>query len=471
LRTDFAALVLSCFVGSFTQSIAAETTGPQIYQAKCAACHGPDGQGTAQHKQRLEGDKSVTQLAEVIAKTMPEDDPGTISAREVEAVAKYVHDSFYSSIARERNRPARVELARLTVRQYRQTVADLVASFRGTAEWGSERGLKGEYYAGRRIGGGRRGGGGGAAATRIDPQVSFDFGTDAPVEEITEPHEFSIRWDGSVLAPDTGEYQFVVRTDHAARLWVNDLEQPLIDAWVKSGNDTEYKATLFLVAGRVYPLRLEFTKAKQGVNDKDKQKETPPSKPASIALLWKRPHSVPEPIPSRQLSPTSSPEVCICSTHFPPDDRSYGWERGTSISKEWDQATTDAALEIVGYIATHLEKLSGVREDDAELAAKLKSFGRTFAERAFRRPLSDEETQLVDKQFAATNDPVAAVKRVVVLVLKSPRFLFREVAGGSDGFDVAARLSFGLWDSMPDRELWNAAREGRVATKEQIAAA
>ena len=41
--------------------------------------------------------------------------PGSLSARDAESVAGHVHDTFYSKFARERNRPARVELARLTV--------------------------------------------------------------------------------------------------------------------------------------------------------------------------------------------------------------------------------------------------------------------------------------------------------------------------------------------------------------------
>src|SRR5579872_3773222 len=116
-------------------------SGPEIYQAKCAACHGPQGEGTSKHKRRLEGGKSVSQLAELIGQTMPEDDPGSLATDEASAVAAYVHDAFYSPIARERNRPARVELARLTVRQYRLAVADLVGSFRPRIMRGGERGL------------------------------------------------------------------------------------------------------------------------------------------------------------------------------------------------------------------------------------------------------------------------------------------------------------------------------------------
>ncbi len=114
-----------------------------------------------------------------------------------------------------------------------------------------------------------------------------------------------MNWQGSLLTPETGIYDFTVRTEHALRLWVNDAEAPLIDAWVKSGNDTEYDASLYLVGGRVYPLRLEFTKAKQGVDDSAKQKEKPKSSPASIALMWKAPGGVLEPIPARQLSTDS----------------------------------------------------------------------------------------------------------------------------------------------------------------------
>ena len=84
-------------------------------------------------------------------------------------------------------------------------------------------------------------------------------------------HRFAIRWEGSVLAPETGDYEFIVRTEHAARLWVNDLKKPLIDAWVKSGNDTEFRESIRLLGGRAYPIRLEFSKGKQGEKDGKKR--------------------------------------------------------------------------------------------------------------------------------------------------------------------------------------------------------
>lgn len=439
-----------------------EPDGARLFKEQCARCHGPKGEGTKRYQKQLEGDRSVAQLADLIHKTMPEDGPGTLSARDAAAVARHVHDSFYSSLARERLRPARIELARLTVRQYRNAVADLIGSFRWQPARGEVRGLKGEYFRNRRFNPRDR------VLDRVDPQVAFDFGTASPVPGKAEPHEFSIRWTGSLLAPQTGEYEVVVRTEHAVRLWLNDTRVPAIDAWVKSGHDTEYRAVLHLIAGHVYPLRLEYSKAKQGVDDSAKNKGKRPEVRSSVALLWKRPQRALEPIPAGWLSPTPAPESYVCSTPFPPDDRSYGWERGTTVSKEWDQATTDAALDLAGYLDTRLTELAGTRDGAADRTQKLRQFSHTFAERAFRRPLTPELKAAVDRQFAAAREPELGVKRVVLMTLKSPRFLYREVAEGGDAHDVAARLAFGLWDSIPDRELLEAAARGALTTPEQV---
>ena len=92
-----------------------------------------------------------------------------------------------------------------------------------------------------------------------------------------------------------------------------------------------------------------------------------------------------------------------------------------------------------------------------------------FAERAFGRPLSNAQKQIyVDRRFARPGPRELAVTRVVFLVLKSPLFLYRYLEAGSpDGYEVASRLSFGLWDSIPDVNLINTA-DGRLATREEV---
>jgi hypothetical protein len=459
------ALRVAAFVGLAVLVITGQSfaeTGEQIYRQRCAVCHGSKGEGTEEHSRPLMGDRSIAQLTRLIAKSMPKNSEQKCTGEDAQKVATYIYEAFYSRVAQERNRPPRIELSRLTVRQYRHVLADLIGTFRGTAPADTQHGLKGEYFKARRFRTNDR------VIERVDPTVKFDFGVAAPDPKKMEPDQFSIRWTGSVLAPETGEYEFIVRTEYAARLWVNGGKKPLIDALVKSGNDTEHHASIFLLGGRTYSLRLEFSKAKQGVDDSKKQKKKPEIK-ASIALEWKLPHRTPETIPQRCLLPSSHPVTFVVTTPFPPDDRSVGYERGTSISRAWEQATTDAAIEAADYIGKNLTELSGVREDAVDRPARLREFCQRFAERAFRRPLDAQQKLLyVDRQFDLTKDVEAAVKRVVLFVLKSPRFLYREINTGQEPYDVACRLSFGLWDSLPDQPLLQDAAAGQLSTREQI---
>ena len=437
--------------------------GAQVYKQLCVSCHGEGGRGTPKkHPKRLVGDRSVAQLTSLIQETMPEDDPESLSREDAAKVAEYIHDAFYSRIAQARAKPARIELSRLTVRQYRNAVADLIGGFRpNVPDWGAEHGLKGQYFNSR--------GFGNRLIERTDPEVAFDFKEAGPGEKF-DATQFSIRWEGSVLAPETGEYEFVVKTEHAARLWVNDPKTPLIDAWVKSGHDTEFRQTIRLLGGRAYPIKLEFSKAKQGVDDsKDKKKPKPKPVKASISLAWRQPRRAAEVIPARDLSPVKFPESFVVQTPFPPDDRSVGYEKGNSVSKAWEQATADAAIEVAAYMGGHTRELSGVSDSEPGRGDKLRAFSKKFVERAFRRPLNEEQVKLyIDRQFADVKDPDLAFERVVLLTLQSPRFLYRELGAGNDGYDVASRLSFGLWDSLPDQALLDAARNGNLKTPEQV---
>src|SRR5687768_1682047 len=121
-------------------------SGAEIYRADCARCHGPAGEGVAdKHDEPLYGDRSVKSLARLIARTMPEDRDEKTSPAEADKVATYIYDAFYSPAARARMTPARVQLARLTVRQYQNAVADLLDTFRETKEIGAGHGLKADY--------------------------------------------------------------------------------------------------------------------------------------------------------------------------------------------------------------------------------------------------------------------------------------------------------------------------------------
>jgi mono/diheme cytochrome c family protein len=425
--------------------------GLRVYQQQCAACHGANGEGVkGEYDKPLIGDRSIGQLAELIAETMPADDPDACVGEDAAAVAAYIHEAFYSLTARARNQPARIELSRLTVRQYHNAVADLVGSFRPPAELSNRRGLQAEYFNSRRL---RRDA---LVLQRRDPAIAFDFGSASPIPDRIGQEEFAIRWRRSIFAPDTGDYEFILETQNGARLWVNDVDRPLIDAWVRSRDDTEQRATIRLLGGRVYPLRLEMFKFRD------------PS--VAVALKWKPPHQAVEVVPQRHLSPDRAPPLMVVATPFPPDDRSIGYERGTSVSKAWSQATTHAAIEVAAYVADHLDELASCPADAPDRRERLRDFAQRFVERAFRRPLSDEQRAFfVDRHFDPAGDAETSVRRVVLLALTSPRFLYHQIGDSRpDGYDVASRISFGLWDSLPDQELLDAAARGQLATTEQI---
>ena len=420
------------------------TAGAQLFAEKCASCHGAKGEGTSNVPQPLFGDRSAYDLAEVIATTMPDGEPEECIGEDAAAVASWMLKEFYSPAAQARINPPRKSLNRLTVAQYRNAVADLVEGFTWKNEPNDKSGLEATYFKSRHLRD--------KAFDRLDPQIHFDFGEGAPQEKTFEKkEEFSIAWEGSILIDETGWYDFVLQTENGVRLHVNDRETPLIDAWVKSGDGTEFRGSRFLLAGRLYPIRLEWFKFRE--------------KTASINLLWKPPHREDQLIPSRHLSPQNSPNVLVVETPFPPDDRSDGYIRGTSVSAEWDEATTYAAIEVADKLTPFLREMAGLKKQDSDdkRRSKIQALCEKLAFHAFRRPLTDElKRAYISNHFIETNVTPDALRRSVLAILKSPRFLYREIGPDDDLYTRAERLSFALMDSIPHPGLLIAAEKGWI---------
>lgn len=96
-----------------------------------------------------------------------------------------------------------------------------------------------------------------------------------------------------------------------------------------------------------------------------------------------------------------------------------------------------------------------------------------FARRVFRRPPTREEvarlTRLVDMARENGDSFERGVELAAQAALVSPHFLFRverDRGGGSahrlSPFELATRLSYFLWSSMPDDELLDLAEQGRM---------
>ena len=112
-------LILAVGCTCVASAPAEDHPGLAIYREHCVRCHGENGVGTAGVPDPLIGERSINQLAAYIDETMPEDDPSRVADEAARQVAEFIHTTFYSPVARDRHRPARVELSRLTVRQHR----------------------------------------------------------------------------------------------------------------------------------------------------------------------------------------------------------------------------------------------------------------------------------------------------------------------------------------------------------------
>ncbi|MCB1226122.1 MAG: DUF1592 domain-containing protein, partial [Verrucomicrobiales bacterium] len=108
---------------------------------------------------------------------------------------------------------------------------------------------------------------------------------------------------------------------------------------------------------------------------------------------------------------------------------------------------------------------------DADLEAARETLMR-FARRAFRRPVTAAEVepfvQIITTEKAAGENPAAAYKTALAALLCSKSFLFLTEGDPQaqrhtlTDWELASRLSYMLWSTMPDEELFRLAAAGRL---------
>lgn len=108
-----------------------------------------------------------------------------------------------------------------------------------------------------------------------------------------------------------------------------------------------------------------------------------------------------------------------------------------------------------------------------------RTFLNKFAARAFRHPLSAPESDKLMAIYLAGSGNggghAGGIRLVIEAVLQSPSFVYQtEIGDGASktgklsSFELAAKLSFFLRDSLPDDELWEAARNGGLDTPDGV---
>ncbi|NDA69144.1 MAG: DUF1592 domain-containing protein, partial [Verrucomicrobia bacterium] len=114
---------------------------------------------------------------------------------------------------------------------------------------------------------------------------------------------------------------------------------------------------------------------------------------------------------------------------------------------------------------------------EGDLGQVREGLGR-LAKRAFRRPVTDAEldhfTGIVKSELAAKEKFPDAVKAGMLAILCSKSFLFltegdtKAPRATLNDWEIASRLSYLLWSSMPDDELFKLAEQGKLRDKAEL---
>jgi Protein of unknown function (DUF1592)/Protein of unknown function (DUF1588)/Protein of unknown function (DUF1587)/Protein of unknown function (DUF1595)/Protein of unknown function (DUF1585) len=152
---------------------------------------------------------------------------------------------------------------------------------------------------------------------------------------------------------------------------------------------------------------------------------------------------------------------------FPTEDFVNGY-----TNQAEGQSISPLLAEAYGRAAERLARAAFSGGDSHKLipcapsAACRADFIRQFGRRAFRRPLTDGEVARYERLFAAGSaDFLYGARLVVETMLQSPHFLFHLSTGA---YATANRLSYFLWDTMPDEELLHAAESGQISSAQGI---
>lgn len=180
------------------------------------------------------------------------------------------------------------------------------------------------------------------------------------------------------------------------------------------------------------------------------------------------------------LGDTSSP-----ANAFPPDQK-VGDFSNTAVAltvspllaQSYETAAEQLATTAVGNLST-LSSCDPAATGETQCATQ---FIQTFGQRAFRRPVTQDETTTLLALYQANRsgaDYKNGIQSVIEAILQSAPFLYRPefgVPGGAQGgvvpltsYEMASRLSYFFWGSMPDDALFAAASGDQLRSPAQIA--
>ena len=170
------------------------------------------------------------------------------------------------------------------------------------------------------------------------------------------------------------------------------------------------------------------------------------------------------------------------SNSFPKEDFIHGFKNqleGQNISPLQAEAYSLAAERLArsAFRGGDSRGLVTVKPSEPTDSVAARRFVTEFGLKCFRRPLLSDEVEkyvgLLLRGAGQANDFYAGAQLVVEAMLQSPNFLFRIERGKNskhEPFEIASRLSYLLWDSMPDDAMLSDAAAGQFSDRSEIKA-
>ena len=455
-----------------------------FFNSACVRCHGPDKNKGQLTLHTLDGDLSAGQdlqrwesiLEMLKSGQMPPDYAKQPSDADRKAVAAWIESGLREYVREASGQPAAPTTRRLTNFEYQNTMRDLLGfelnlagnlpedpvtpyHFNNTAEFmliGPEQMDRYKENARRAM-----------ASAIVDPgkptvhRSLRAWEPRAPRERGMQPDEVGVYGNRRNTAatganlkswPTTGEFR--IRVKAGAILPPGYTEVPL--RLLMGYNLNENSSTLQVEP--VGTVRLRNTVDELQVFEFRGRIENYPQQPGRVTPRGVSP-------PTMTITPQNLFDNGELNDHLRGFDTSWNLATPRVVvrSIEFEAPVTD-----VWPPEHHTQILfeSPLRQSDPD--AYVREVLKRFMTRAFRRPVTDDELDRFVKIhaiFASEFDTLeAAMRETLAMVLISPQFLYHTVADGADArqYELASRLSYFLWGSMPDEELFRLAASGKL---------
>ena len=466
----FFALVFLC-----ANQVTAETTEADfeaykktvqpLLQKYCYECHGPNRQreGIGLHKYEslasiIRDDKTWTKVIEILEfGAMPPDDKPRPSDKEYALILRWAKSALDNRDCNNATDPGRVTIRRLNRTEYNNTIRDLLGididpakdfpsddvgeGFDNQGDVLSISPLLLEKYV--------------DAAERIAREAIVVPGIDAAARQVRQRKQLKASgsaragYNGGFAMPSTGavsaEFTFSRPGEYVLRL--------------RSGADQ---------AGG------ELAKARLSLNGRD-------VKTIDIDATRDNPKEY-DSVTTIKKSEKQRFSAAFINDYYKPD---------APNPKDRDRNLYIYSLEVLGPInlrpdefpASHKQLLTVSPNEKRSVLQASRDVLEPFIERAFRRPSSSDEidkyVKLVQQTVARGEKYERGIQVAVTAILVSPHFLFRveddtapndsKSIRSLNDFELASRLSYFLWSTMPDESLFEAARSGKLHEKEVLA--